>query len=158
VEEVLAASSALCELATAQAEFRRLDLDGNGVADFWTGDVAGFYRTGQIPFEVAAADLRPLHPVVKTPVPYRGYYFMALERDDSDGEDYRQDTDGRSGAVHHRSRFGFIVFPAGPGPIPYAYILNENNSMFRKRLEPGRKLPTAWPSDPELKNFWSRAG
>src|SRR5438876_8635612 len=102
---------------SAEAEFRYKDVDGNGVEDFWTGDVAGLYRFGLIDREIAAADALPLFPRVPQPIPYMGYYFVAMEVDDSESppEELRQDTDKKSGKVHHRSKFAFCAYPAEPG-------------------------------------------
>src|SRR5436190_232031 len=38
------ASSSLKTLATAEADFKANDRDGNGLKDFWVGDVSGLYR------------------------------------------------------------------------------------------------------------------
>lgn len=67
-----AASAALKTLATAEADYRSNDRDGNEINDYWTGDVAGLYRNQLrlIPRESAEADARPLNPLVPKPVPH----------------------------------------------------------------------------------------
>jgi hypothetical protein len=68
------------------------------------------------------------------------------------------------------SRFGFIAYPndyiAG---LKYAFIVNENNTIFRRRLNddikasdripPGRLKKgeySDWPDDLELKEQWDK--
>jgi hypothetical protein len=144
-------------LAYAEADFRTNDRDGNGINDFWTGDVAGLYKYGLIPREWAEADTAPLVPLVPEPIPYKGYYFKALMADDSMTPPalYRQDTDKKSGKVHNLERFGFVAYPAGGiAPAKYMWIVNENNSVPRRPLT---SPPTSnWPSDDEQKSYWSK--
>jgi hypothetical protein len=85
------AVKALRSIGFAQADFRANDRDDNGVPDFWTGDVAGLRRYGLIDRATAEADARPLDPLVPLPIPRDGYYFRALELDDSEAPvPYRQ--------------------------------------------------------------------
>ena len=56
-----AASSALKEIARANAEFKALDLDKNGVQDHWTGDVAGLCKyVPSLDKAIGQADALPL--------------------------------------------------------------------------------------------------
>ena len=131
-----AALEAIKSLCTAQSDFRSNDRDVNKVTDYWTGDVAGLYRHGLIPRELAEADARPLTPLVPEPVPYQGYLFTALDADDAAGKDYRLDTDGSSGSVHHPSRFGFCAYPASPGNSgKTTFIINEGNTVIRLNVD-----------------------
>jgi DUF2950 family protein len=146
-------------LAFAESELRASDRDGNGVHDFWTADVARLNRWGLIDRATAEADLRPLVPLVETPIPKDGYYFMALEWDDSEDPPlrYHQITDAASGPVHHRSRFGFIAVPAEYKRTgSHTYAINQNNSLFKKWSE--WKGDLHGPSDGEPVTWWSRAG
>lgn len=152
------ASEHLRAIVTAEAEFRAQDVDENGVPDFWTGDVAGLYEAGVLDRRIAEADLRPIRPLVPKPVPLDGYYFKALERDDSVPDEYRKDTDGSGRKVHHPSRFGFMALPAEyPSSGRIWFILNEGNSLF-KRQSPPPSSADVWPSDLQLKNEWARGG
>ena len=45
---IQSAGNRLRSLASAQADFRGNDRDGNGIQDFWTGDVAGLLQHGLI--------------------------------------------------------------------------------------------------------------
>jgi hypothetical protein len=164
-ENERAAATALKMLTSAEANFRASDLDGNKINDFWTGDVAGLYFLSPaglplalIPQDIAEADGKPLRPVVREPKPYHGYFFVALDLDESLQSPgvYREDTDGVSGKVHNRSRFGFCAYPADPGYSGRcAIIVNENNSLFWYSEWSGPP-PTAWPGDEQLKAHWGR--
>ncbi|HUR39420.1 MAG TPA: DUF2950 family protein [Planctomycetota bacterium] len=148
------ASTTLKTLTSAEADFRANDRDGNGVNDFWTGDLEGLYRLGLIERGVAEADSSPLNPLVPQPIPYRGYYYEALRLDNSTTPPtaYAQDTDKTSGKVHNLERFGFVAYPADSGGGKYYYMINENNSIFRAAATIPR--PTNWFSDNERRPFW----
>jgi len=144
-------------LTSAEAVFQEKDADGNQVMDFWTGDVAGLHRYQLIPRELAEADAAPLNPLVPSPVPYRGYYFRALLTDGSEmpPESYRQATDKTSGNVHHLTKFGFIAYPAVRGGTGNRlYVVNENRTIFPR--EATAAPPTNFPTDNELKSFYSK--
>ena len=151
------AATSLKTLTSAEADFRFNDRDGNGVNDFWTGDVAGLYQWGLIERGVAEADTNPLVPLVPKPIPFHGYYFEALSFDNSviPPEPYRQDTDKKSGRVHHLERFGFVAYPADSDSTgKYYFLVNENNSVFRSAAVITR--PRNMFSDAE-RGSWSHA-
>ena len=144
-------------LSLAEVDFRDHDRDGNRVKDFWTGDVSGLFRAGLIERDLAEADASPITPLCAKPVPYEGYYFVALQGDASVAppESYRRDTDKKSGDVHHPEKYGFLAYPANPGRSgKYYYMINERNCVWRAPLE--APLPTHWPPDAELKMWWSQ--
>jgi hypothetical protein len=150
------AGTAIKSLTSAEADYRANDRDGNGVNDFWTGDVAGLYRLGLIERGVAEADLRPIHPLVPQPIPFHGYYFLAMKRDESESppEDLQIDTDKNSGKVHHLTKFGFCAFPEKFGVTgKWSFIVNQNNTVFFERHN-GDFLDY-WPSDEELRHDWA---
>jgi hypothetical protein len=170
-ENEQAASIAIKSLSVAEADFRANDRDWNHVNDFWTGDVAGLYyvrpndgtnapEIGLIPREVAEADAAPLKALVPVPVPYHGYFFIALIEDDSlkgSAESiFRQDTGGSPpmGKVHNTSKFGFCAYPAEYGVTgKFTFLINENNTVFK--LDNGGKPAMAWPDDsPPRKSDW----
>lgn len=151
------AGSGLKKLCEAEHEYRERDLDGNGVNDFWTGDIAALAKHGLISRELAEADAEPLVPLVPKPVPYKGYLFRVLISDDSDPSagPYRQDTDRMSGKVHHLRKFAFVGFPAEPGVTGrYIFIVNENN--IAPRHDAAYPVPRNWPSNDEFKQ-WAKA-
>lgn len=102
---------ALALIADVNARFHAGDLDQNGIKDYWTGDVASLYERGLIPMELALADARPIRPLAKEPVPFRGYLFLMMEGEEG-GEDWRVDTDGKGEKVHHKESFGLCAYPA----------------------------------------------
>lgn len=142
-------------LCAAQRDYHANDLDKNGIHDFWTADVSEFSRLGLLPREVGLADARPHTPLAAMPVPYKGYYFEALETDDSASppESYRQDTDQKSGKVHHLRKFAFVAYPARPGVTGrYVFILNDTNNVFF--IHDATRKPSGWPTDHELRMEW----
>jgi hypothetical protein len=146
-------------LARAEADFRANDRDENGVNDFWTGDVAGLYRNRLIDRSIAEADARPIVALTPHPIPKDGYYFMALQFDDSVDrpEEYQQVTDPKSGKVHNLSIFGFVAFPAEYGVTGRpTFIINEGNSTFKCSLD--WKWNLHWPSEDDIKRYWGHAG
>jgi hypothetical protein len=150
------ASALLKTLATAEADFRANDRDRNGVHDFWTADVAGLRTYGLISQEVADADARPLVPRPGGPVPCHGYFFVAMQWDDSETppQDFRQDTDGKSGKVHNRSRFAFCAFPAQYRVTGgNTFIVNEGNTLRWRHTDGDPVLH--WPSDEEMRHDWA---
>ncbi|HVR84240.1 MAG TPA: hypothetical protein VMU54_08015 [Planctomycetota bacterium] len=155
------ASTSLKKLTSAEADFRANDRDGNHVNDFWTGDVSGLYYVKPvgggselrlIELDQANADAQPLFPLTPSRQPLKGYWFTALERDDSvpgPGGLYKLDTDKSGRKVHHESMFGFCAYPAHRSDGTFIFTVNENNTIFREaRVDPR----TAFPDDRELMN------
>jgi hypothetical protein len=164
------AAVSLKTLASAEADFRANDRDGNQVNDFWTGDVAGLYTVKPagsnepiklIDLGVAAADAAPLgdgeelSQVVEREAK-GGYYFRVMTQDNSGSnpEPYQKDTGGRQsrGKVYHPSQFGFCAYPAEYGVTgTRTYIINEGNTVFWKDTQ-GEPI-LEWPSDDVLKEW-----
>ena len=179
-------------LATAEADFRANDRDGNRINDFWTGDVAGLYcitpgggpeSIKLIELFIAQSDSDPLRltaPLYRVPIraygdaaPRSGYWHWAMRADASvePPDPYRQDTHGErpAGSYYNTSRFGFLAFPESPSTGCYAFIVNEMNTVFKRRVDgplrpsridpPGRvTLPgfLDWPGDDLLLRDWSK--
>lgn len=151
-----AARMAMGILAAAERGYRSQDVDGNGIHDYWTADIAGLLRYGMIPRELAEADAAPLVPLVPQPIPYHGYYFKALVADDSvtPAAAYRQDTDKKSGAVHNLDRFAFVAYPAGGlGSPKHLWITNQDGELRSPITVP---VPGNWPTDLQLKSTWGK--
>ncbi|MBI3857008.1 MAG: prepilin-type N-terminal cleavage/methylation domain-containing protein [Planctomycetes bacterium] len=104
-----------------------------------------------------------------------GYWFAALTLDNTVSgaeSSYRQDTGGEPdmGSVHNLNKYAFVSFPEGPSYGKYAFILNENNQVFRNAITTPVRLGTAnppgangfdpvyknWPNDTVLKANWSK--
>jgi hypothetical protein len=109
------------------------------------------------------------------PSPRDGYWYAALSLDLSapNGAEsiYQVDTGGRPpmGSCHNLSKFGFVSFPDSQSTGPYVYIVNQNNTVFRRSttgsLRTGDSIPPGlngiapeyrnWPKDADLKSWWS---
>ncbi len=156
--------------ATAEFDFKANDRDGNKVADYWTGDVAGLYcmtsaatpgnkdcSLKMIEPTIAGADSAPLPagaaggeyaaiPDFMNQEPKSGHWYFALASDAAEGEAYARDTGGtpKMGPVHNMSRFGFMTYPDEHGSGGrYVFIVNEANTVYRR--EPGSPVkPSAF--------------
>lgn len=158
------ASTFLKSLSSAEADFRANDRDGNRVNDFWTGDVSGLYyvrpqgggpEVRLIEEPLANADAKPVFALPRGSVPWQGYRYHALDRDDGvkgAESEYRQDTDKSGWKVHNESKFGFCAFPEDEGSGKYIFTLNENNTVFREERVTPR---TNFPAQEEFESKWS---
>ena len=164
------AARALKLIAAAEVDFRSGDRDGNGVNDFWTGDLAGLHlltRKGErfalrlIDVTLASADAAPLPrengATPAPPLPERGYWFRALKKDRSvrPPEDYAADTSDTGGPkTYNRNRFGFVAYPAEYGVSGMrTLIINEAMSVLGKDVQ-GEPVDD-WPDDVTLKREWT---
>jgi hypothetical protein len=158
--------SPLKALASAQADFRGNDRDGNGIQDFWRGDVSGLYgglSVGStemiklIEVSVAGADAAPTGALelgaagpgqvaqsrYAVPAPKWGYFYRALRH--SDEPPGRPDPD----------RFAFCAFPEDyPRHGRFTFVIDERNTLFKKDLGHDRGVDV-FPADP-LKDGWDR--
>ncbi len=164
----------LRSLVSNQAFWMQSDADGNGVRDYWTGDVFGMYGlrgpkgipVRSIPLDVARADLHPAGPGMRrvagavrimttlrtlyaveppeVPVPFEGYFFEALGRD-HEGIYYA----GADGSGRNPGRFGFRAVPAVYGTTGVnVYMVNEDGVIYGRDEERGAEAdpPRAdWP-------------
>lgn len=162
------ASASLKTVASAQADFRGNDRDGNGVQDFWRGDVSGLYSVlpvgstemvKLIEISVAGADDRPLgtgsigdsgpgqiaRDQFVVFAPKAGYFFRALRHADEDPN-----------ALDAHSRFAACAYPANyPVSGRKTYIIDEGNTIFARDLgSPGP--PDVFPDEATLKRDWSK--
>lgn len=153
------ASASLKTLASAEADFRSNDRDGNKVTDFWTGDVAGLYTicpVGSIDpiklveLSVAVADSNQGaagNALAATPTADQetnidhfgivqtkaGYWYLALVNDE-DATAYAQDTNSPQGisGAHNFSKFGFWAFPESRSAGRSVYLINEGNTILKR--------------------------
>jgi prepilin-type N-terminal cleavage/methylation domain-containing protein len=162
------ASASLKTLASAEADFRDNDRDGNKTQDFWTADVAGLY--GVVPAgetemirlidssvagaDFAAAGTSPLgvtglaeveRDAYARPRAMAGYWFQCVRTDET-GLDYR----GASGDSPRRwwnpSKFAFYAFPDSFTAGRSVYFINEGNSEFKRATNGTVKPPGAVPN------------
>jgi prepilin-type N-terminal cleavage/methylation domain-containing protein len=151
------ASASLKTLASAEADFRGNDRDGNKIQDFWTRDVSGLYGLCPtdtpepirlIEISVAGADSQPLgtasspapadevdvrHFTLSTPK--AGYWYVALEEDEA-GTPYATSTEGVGplGAQpwFHRDKFAFLAYPDTFAAGRTLFYINEGNTIFKR--------------------------
>lgn len=145
------ASTSLKTLISAQADFRANDRDGNRVNDFWRGDVAGLYTLESaadgtalklIELSVATADDRPVTDLGPYGVssPKADYRFRAILHEDE--------------RTPSPDRFASCSFPDGPRSGKWTFIVDENNTIYRKELQKQRGV-FLYPKDPE-KAGWQK--
>ena len=162
------AMSTIKTLGTAEADFRANDRDGNEVTDFWTGDVAGLYCIGRdrsdaiklIELSAAGADSAPLKGAYPLSIdsfinsgPKAGYWYWAIRA---------------GGPNYDLARFSFLSYPDSRAAGRTAFILNEEMTVYRRkvdellrgtdRLPPGpvtHPAFRAWPPPAVLERDWS---
>lgn len=146
------ASASLKTLATAEADFRSNDRDGNGKADFWRSDVAGLYATmpkggGEadaiklIELSIAAADDRPVSDIAKylRRGPKAGYWYRAIRHVDELTLDPK--------------RFAFCAFPDTASAGRWTFIIDEGNRVYKADLGHARGIEV-FPDAEELLRDW----
>ena len=136
-------------LASAEADFRGNDRDGDGVQEFWTGDVASLYYQfgGLIERGMADADARALSG--RPPVAYQGYYFAVMEWHEGDEPRVHLTAKPR-----HPTRFAFCAYPVKYGVTGRnTFIINEGNTVFWSHTN-GEPVDT-WPTDQDRRTQWA---
>jgi len=167
------ASAALKTLASAQADFRQNDRDGNKGQDFWTRDVAGLY--GVVPAgetemimlidrTVAGADFAAAgtsalgvtgleevdRDAYAPPRAMAGYWFQRL-RTDEEGRDYRVSTAGSPHRWWNESKFAFYCFPDSFTTGRNTFFITEGNTIFKRSMNGTAKPPGAVPNPAGVK-------
>jgi hypothetical protein len=159
----LAANEALAEqtlqlIRNAEESFKNSDSDANGVADYWTRDVAGLHslkdRSGQaillLDPQTAAADPDGAARYGLGVAPKNGYFFKMMVGD-PDGEAYQKD-DGKT----NKTRFGVVAWPAVPGATGrFTFITNESGKIWKKDTQ--GKPVDRWPGKDPAKDGWALA-
>jgi len=156
------ASASLKTIATAEADFRGNDRDGNKVQDFWVQDVAQLYAldpmgntepiklidlsiAGADTITVAAAPPATVSSCTAissyiTPGTKAGYWYRPLTNDEL-GNPYGQPSTvlaanvpaGASAATSWNTmKFGFMAFPDTRTQGKTLFIINENNTIFKR--------------------------
>lgn len=162
------ASASLKTIASAQADYRGNDRDGNGIQDYWRGDVAGLYgvlpagsaeMTKLIEISVAGSDpasqgkgtIGDLGPgqiaqgQYTVFAPKAGYLYRALRHADEDPD-----------ALDARARFAACAYPAVYSKATrVTFIIDEGNTIYGRDLgRPG--YPDVFPDPDTLKRDWSK--
>ena len=136
------ASSSLKTIASAQADFRANDRDGNHENDYWRPDIAGLYAVeveGQairlIELSVAAADDRAATSIERFALksPKAAFWYRALPHADE--------------RTRGPDRFAACTFPESLADGRWGtYVVSEENTIRKKMLSHARGLdvhPTA---------------
>jgi hypothetical protein len=148
------AAATLKSLVTSEENFRANDLDGNGVNDYWVGDLSGL---GRIPrsalFDPAlpGADRAPIPEgreaggaqlgPAPTPAPKAGYWFQVVPQYEGPDGEARPYSDGKNRNV---GRFAFCAYPAAwDSTGNHTFFVDENAMVWRKdqRGEPLKVVP-----------------
>jgi hypothetical protein len=139
----------------AEETFKNSDSDANGVADYWTRDVAGLHslkdRSGQAIFlldpATAAADPDGAARYGLAPAPKNGYFYKMMVSD-PDGEVYQKD-DGKT----NKTKYGVVAWPAVHGATGrFTFISNESGKTWKKDTE--GKPVDKWPGKDPAKEGW----
>lgn len=162
------ARGALGSIAWAEREFHDKDVDGNGLMDWWVGDVSGLHRLHRDGRPIAlvqdylveadAAPLQPsgdkikLEPLVAQERTYSYRYSVIPKR--LDGTPYAQDPAGEGLALRSQLGFAFCAFPSHYRvTATETLIIDETSIVWRKDI--GGSRIEQWPSDPE-KEGWTK--
>jgi hypothetical protein len=145
------ASASLKVIASAQADFRANDRDGDRIQNFWRGDIAGLYMIQPpgstemiklIELSMVGADAAPRHDVTQVSVkaPKSGYWFKALR--------YRNEE------TPDPNRFAACAYPTHQSGGRVVFIITEENTIYSRRVTEA-KPPEFYPDDP-AKEGWTK--
>lgn len=137
-------------MATAQADYRANDRDGNGKNDYWRKDVAGLYalpgRDGDmiklIEPSMVTADDRPTFAVETygRRGPRLGYWYRALR--------FRGET------TPDPEPFAACAYPDSVSAGRVLFITSHENRVYKKPFT-GGPPPEEYPDPETLKREWS---
>ncbi|HYE97500.1 MAG TPA: hypothetical protein VEJ18_01265 [Planctomycetota bacterium] len=140
-------------IASAQADFRGNDRDGNRKQDYWRADIAGLYALKPegaddaiklIELSLAGADAAPTTEIGRTVAraPKAGYWVKALRHADE------------SPSELDPTRFAAVMYPADGTSHRRVYIISEADTIFARPWNGPSDTPGVYPADP-LKEGWS---
>ena len=135
------------------------DLEEGSVVEYWTDDVVGVFR-GNLNTRrrtLAEADAAPLTPLIPKPVPFHGYYFLALEREYTDfpPEAYPQDASKSDRKVLNLDGFAICAYPA-EYDLRHRRTFIVDQDWIVYSVNNGGKPVTEWPTDAELAERFSK--
>ena len=108
--------------------WQQMPLPNEGVR-YWTADVAGLYdhdNPGNFWKVLADADCAPVQAIVPTPIPYKGYFFIAMD-------DFKENRNG----------FSFCAYPEVYGVTgKLTFCVNLNDTI---NVDNGGKPILTWP-------------
>jgi type II secretory pathway pseudopilin PulG len=142
----------LGRLVSVQVKFKTTDCDGDGIANYWVGDLAGLDRIAEgntatnpgiklLEADMASADAAARSgrkygttnfsavTTIAEMAPRKGYWFRVLDHYETAAGTVKYD----DGSGKHADQFGAITVPHSYGnsgrPL---FILNEEGTMFKK--------------------------
>ncbi|MBI4834020.1 MAG: DUF2950 family protein [Planctomycetes bacterium] len=159
----------LKSIYAAEATWRQVDPENNGLNDYWTYDISGLYRilrrnepAAFITLYLAEADYKPAfdavfgnYPILENwaqaaikPKPLYGYYYQAMLFDE-EGNLYNQNQVGDNKIkAANSSKFAFTAYPEKYG-TPYCYsifIINEKGIIYATDCgSDDAKIVLKWP-------------
>jgi hypothetical protein len=116
--------------------------------EFSAADVAGLHSFGLVSREIAEADSAPMSPLVPRPVPYYGYFALAVEPP----AEVRPEI-ARLPERDRPPKFAYCIYPADPDRPDLGTYLVCPWGVF-KRYGVGKV--SRWPEDP--RRFWLEWG
>lgn len=123
-------------IAGLQEQFRSRDLDKNGTADFWRGEIAGLLRATEMEGHLINARVEGM----EEPKPAR-FRVRAIRFSDE--------------AVPDRRRFAAVCFPVEYAPgIRSHYVVREDGGIWKKDLGHANGVDV-YPADPAAEG-WKR--
>lgn len=146
-------NSSLKTLASAQADFRGNDRDGNGRMDYRRGDVAGLYALTPpngapiklCELSMAAADAAPIWDMSPYTVrgPQSGFWYKALRHVDEDPTKLDP------------TRFAFCAYPASRHHGWRVFIITEDNVVRSRPWNGPGDVPSVCPDYATLRREWT---
>ena len=149
------ASASLKTIVSAQADYRANDRDGNGTPDYWRADIAGLYAVKParaddaiklIEISVAGADAAAVEDITlyTRKAPKAGYWYKALRHADEDP------------AKPDPNRFAACAYPDSPAAGKWAFIVSEDNTVYRRPWKSPADTPLLYPDLETLKRDWMK--
>ena len=144
------AAATMKTIAAAEAAFRDVDPECDGVRRYWREDVATLYAMipggstemiQLIDLSTAKADIAPADPWWHT-WPTAGYWYAALLFEDE--------------VVPDPKRFAFCAVPDIPEGGRFVYAVTQEGVIWQKPARGARDLPACFPLDP-AKGGWRKA-
>jgi hypothetical protein len=135
---------------SAEAAFRDIDRDCDGVRRYWREDVATLYTLNPggstemiklIELSAANADFAPVDPWWAATWPKAGYWFAALRFEDE--------------VAFDQTRFVFCAVPSILATGRFVYAVTHEGVVWRKPARGSRDFPACFPLDPS-KQGWRK--
>lgn len=146
-------STSFKTIASAQADFRGNDRDGNGRQDYWRSDISGLYavvpKGSQEPIKlielsVAGADDAPVTPISEHTIrrPKGGFWYRTLRHADEDP------------GKPDPNRFAACMYPADHHAARSVFVISEDTMIYRRPWKGPGDVPSVYPDPATLRREW----